>query len=178
MFISLLNVFSVIIPFQQIQTVHTNCLKTYSLCSNAFVFDFYFFRYEGKLWYINLDGSFDVLFNDGDRRTCLPAPLVRWTGSTTDGSKQPKQQTEQSATKIDYKLGEYNKRVHRVFSFYSSSLISNLFHCHFHVLLYSETPKQVIFNPINMFGHLFYHTLLLTLLLYIFFSFFILMFIR
>ena len=69
-------------------------------------FYFYFFRYEGKLWYINLDGSFDVLFNDGDRRTCLPAPLVRWTGTTTDGSKQPKQQTEQSATKIDYKLGE------------------------------------------------------------------------
>ena len=33
------------------------------------------------LWYINLDGSFDVLFDDGDRRTCLPAPLVRWAGS-------------------------------------------------------------------------------------------------
>ena len=35
--------------------------------------------YPGKLWYINLDGSFDIIFHDGDRRTCLPAPLVRWS---------------------------------------------------------------------------------------------------
>ena len=29
--------------------------------------------------------------------------------------------------------------------------LSNLFHCLCHVLLYSKTPKQVFFNPINIF---------------------------
>ena len=28
--------------------------------------------------------------------------------------------------------------------------LSNLFRCHCHVLLYSKTPKQVFFNPINI----------------------------
>ena len=32
-----------------------------------------------------------------------------------------------------------------VWHVYSSSLLSNLFHCHCHVLRYSKTPKQVIF---------------------------------
>ncbi len=33
--------------------------------------------YPGKLWHVNLDGSIDVLFDDGDRRNSMPAPLVR-----------------------------------------------------------------------------------------------------
>ena len=33
--------------------------------------------YPGKIWHVNLDGSIDVVFDDGDRRNSLPAPLVR-----------------------------------------------------------------------------------------------------
>ena len=36
--------------------------------------------------------------------------------------------------------------------------LSNLFHCLCRDLLYSKTPKQVFFNPINIFDF-FYHTL-------------------
>jgi hypothetical protein len=43
--------------------------------------------YPGKIWFVNENGSFDVLFEDGDRRTCLPAPLVRW--SPTDSTTKP-----------------------------------------------------------------------------------------
>ena len=35
--------------------------------------------------------------------------------------------------------------------FYSSSLLPNLFRCFCHVLLYCKTPKQVFFNPINIY---------------------------
>jgi hypothetical protein len=42
--------------------------------------------YKGKIWYINLNGTFDVLFDDGDRRTCLSAPLVRWFPTLNDNN--------------------------------------------------------------------------------------------
>ena len=61
----------------------------------------------------------------------------------------------------------YNERKHSRFRFRFLFLfpLSNLFHCLGHLLLYSKTPKQVFFNPINIFW-LFYTTLFTDFFIY------------
>ena len=49
--------------------------------------------------------------------------------------------------------------------------LSNLFHCFCHVLLYSKTPKQVFFNPINIFDTFFTTLYYTVFFVNLFFSF-------
>ena len=45
--------------------------------------------YPGKIWHVNLDGSIDVHFDDGDRRNSMPVPLVRVDTSSRGQASLP-----------------------------------------------------------------------------------------
>ncbi len=64
--------------------------------------------YPGTIWHVNLDGSFDVAFEDGDRRTCMQAPLVRLAGGAHLRSSPPTPSVKivkGSAVRARFKMG-------------------------------------------------------------------------